>query len=128
MAHDTWADLASTYVDEAFASAKGYVRAYVMHQQLRVHLPPASATVLDVGGGAGHHSFPLAQIGYQVTLLDPSSAMLDKARERLERLPAEVRSRVTIVQADGESADDAVRGQRSCCVTACSATSLVRNR
>lgn len=112
MAHDTWADLASTYVDEAFASAKGYVRAYVMHQQLRVHLPPAPATVLDVGGGAGHHSFPLAQIGYQVTLLDPSSAMLDKAWERLERLPAEVRSRVTIVQADGESADDAVRGQR----------------
>ena len=83
-----------------------------MHQHLLEHLPPPPAPVLDVGGGAGHQSFPLAQAGYDVTLLDSSPAMLDKARQRLARLPDAVRGRVTLVQADGENADEAVSGQR----------------
>ncbi|MGH3600643.1 MAG: class I SAM-dependent methyltransferase, partial [Pseudonocardiaceae bacterium] len=91
---------------------KGYVRTYVLHHHLLEHLPEPPATVLDVGGGAGHQSFPLAQAGYDVTLLDPSPAMLDKARQRLPRLPAEARRRVTLVQADGEHADEAVHGRR----------------
>ena len=47
-----------------------------------------------------------------MTLLDPSQAMLDKARQRLERLPAEARRRVTLLRADGENADEAVDGRR----------------
>src|ERR1700733_4974873 len=91
MSDDTWAGagLADKFVDEAYASVKGYVRTYVMHHHLLENLPPPPAAVLDVGGGAGNQSFPLAQAGYEVTLLDPSAAMLDKARQRLERLPAE---------------------------------------
>ena len=109
---DIWATLAGQFADEAYASVKGHVRTYVMHQQLLEHLPPPPAPVLDVGGGAGHQSFPLAQAGYDVTLLDPSQAMLDKAQQRLARLPAEARRRVTLLQADGESADEAVNGRR----------------
>jgi S-adenosylmethionine-dependent methyltransferase len=109
---DIWASLADKFADEAYASVKGYVRTYVMHQQLLEHLPPPPASVLDVGGGAGHQSFPLAQAGYDVTLLDSSTAMLDKARQRLARLPGEVQQRVRFVQADGENADEAVRGRR----------------
>jgi SAM-dependent methyltransferase len=109
---DTWAGLADKFADEAYASVKGYVRTYVMHQQLLEHLPPPPAPVLDVGGGAGHQSFPLAQAGYEVTLLDPSQAMLDKAEQRLQRSPAETRRRVSLLQADGENADEAVGGRR----------------
>jgi SAM-dependent methyltransferase len=109
---DAWAGLADAFADEAYASVKGRVRTYVMHRQLLDHLPAPPATVLDVGGGAGHQSFPLAQAGYEVTLLDPSPAMLDKARERLPRLPDEAQQRVTLVQADGENADEAVGGRR----------------
>lgn len=112
MAEDAWASLADLFVDEAYASVKGYVRTYVMHQHLLEHLPPLPASVLDVGGGAGHQSFPLAQAGYDVTLLDPSDAMLDKARQRLEQLSPEAQRRVTFIQADGEKADEAVGGQR----------------
>jgi SAM-dependent methyltransferase len=68
--------------------------------------------VLDVGGGAGHQSLPLARAGYDVTLLDPSPAMLDKARQRLQRLPDDVQRRVTLLQADGENAAEAVNGER----------------
>ncbi len=109
---DTWASLAHQFVDEAYASVKGYVRTYVMHQHLLEHLPAAPASVLDVGGGAGHQSFPLAHAGYDVMLLDSSPAMLDKARQRLQRLPGEAQRRVTLVEADGEHADEAVDGRR----------------
>jgi S-adenosylmethionine-dependent methyltransferase len=109
---DIWAGLVDRFADGAYASVKGLVRTYVMHQQLLEHLPAPPVSVLDVGGGAGHQSFPLAEAGYDVTLLDSSPAMLDKARERLERLPADVQRRVSFVQADGESAHEAVDGRR----------------
>ena len=112
MGEDIWATLVTPFADEAYATVKGQVRIYVMHHQLSEHLPPPPAAVLDVGGGAGHHSFPLAQAGYEVTVLDSSPAMLDKARQRLERLPEEVRRRVTLLSGDGEHADEAVRGRR----------------
>ncbi len=112
MGDDTWAGLADAFADEAYASVKGRVRTYVMHRQLLEHLPEPPATVLDVGGGAGHQSFPLARAGYEVAVLDPSQAMLEKARLRLQRLPDEVRQRVTLLQADGADADEAVGGRR----------------
>jgi SAM-dependent methyltransferase len=105
MVEDTWAALADQFADGAYASVKGRVRTYVMHRQLLEHLPPPPARVLDVGGGAGHQSFPLARAGYDVTLLDSSPAMLDKARQRL---PAEV----TFVEADGADAVEAVGGRQ----------------
>ena len=109
---DTWADLADQFVDGAYASVKGYVRTYVMHRQLLEHLPAPPAAVLDVGGGAGHQSFPLARAGYEVTLLDSSPAMLDKARQRLPQLPGEARRRVALLEAPGENAVEAVNGRR----------------
>jgi SAM-dependent methyltransferase len=111
---DTWssAGLAAKFADEAYASVKGYVRTSVMHQHLLAHLPQPPAAVLDVGGGAGHQSFPLAEAGYEVTLLDSSEPMLEKARQRFRSLPAEIQRRVTLLQADGEAADEAVDGRR----------------
>jgi SAM-dependent methyltransferase len=110
--HDTWAGVVDTFADGAYASAKGLVRTFVLHRQLLEHLPAGPLTVLDVGGGAGHQSFPLAAAGHRVTLLDPSPAMLDKARERLRRLPSDVRDRVEFVEADGVGAQAAVHGRR----------------
>jgi len=110
--NDAWAPLADRFVDDAYASAKGQVRTYVIHRQLLEHLPAPPGHLLDVGGGAGHQSFPLAEAGYEVTLLDPSSAMLDKARQRLQRLPPDAQERVTLLQGTGERAGDAVNGRR----------------
>lgn len=109
---DTWAGLVEQFADDAYASVKGLVRTYVMHRQLLEHLPKPPVSVLDLGGGAGHQSFPLAQAGYEVTLLDSSPAMLDKAQQRLQRLPEDARRRVTLLEAEGEDAADAVKGQR----------------
>ncbi|WP_328616332.1 methyltransferase domain-containing protein [Amycolatopsis sp. NBC_00355] len=105
MVEDTWAALADQFADGAYATVKGRVRTYVLHRQLLEHLPAPPGRVLDVGGGAGHQSLPLARAGYDVTLLDPSPAMLDKARRRLP-------DSVTLVEADGAAAEEAVGGQR----------------
>lgn len=109
---DRWAGLSGKFADEAYATVKGRVRTRLLHRQLLEHLPPPPAPVLDVGGGAGHQSFPLAQAGYKVTLLDPSAAMLAKARGRLAELPAQARRRVTLLQGAGEDAAVAVDGHR----------------
>lgn len=111
---ESWksSSLTDLFVDDAYASVKGFVRTYVMHHQLLEQLPAAPATVLDVGGGAGHQSFPLAQVGYEVTVLDSSPAMLGRARERLDRLPDDARQRVTLLQADGLEAVAALDGRR----------------
>ncbi|MGV9360593.1 class I SAM-dependent methyltransferase [Amycolatopsis sp. NPDC003731] len=105
MPDDTWAAVADDFADGAYATAKGRVRTYVMHRQLLEHLPAPPASVLDVGGGAGRQSFPLARAGHDVTLLDSSAAMLAKARQRLP-------DRVTLVQADAANAAEAVGGRR----------------
>jgi SAM-dependent methyltransferase len=110
MPSDAWASLAEQFVEGAYASVKGQVRTYVLHAQLLRHLPEPPASVLDVGGGAAHQSLPLARLGYDVTVLDPSSAMLAKARQRLDGEPDEVRRRVRLVEAPGEEAEVATGG------------------
>ena len=108
---DAWEPLVTAFAQDAYATVKGQVRTSVVHEHLCWHLPPPPAAVLDVGGGAGHQSLPLARMGYQVTLLDPSPAMLARANERLSGEPAEVRQRVEMVKASGEEAFSALGGR-----------------
>jgi SAM-dependent methyltransferase len=109
---DAWAPLSDQFADDAYASMRGRVRSRVLHRQLLEHLADPPGRVLDVGGGAGHQSFLLALAGFEVTLLDPSPAMLAKADARLRTLPPEAQRRVTLLQAEGEHAVDAVSGRR----------------
>jgi SAM-dependent methyltransferase len=110
MDSDAWAALADPFVDGAMQEVKGRVRTYVMHQHLLAHLPPPPATVLDVGGGGAHQSLPLARLGYAVTVLDPSPAMLAKAEQRVRAEPEQVQQRVRLIEAPGEQAADVTGG------------------
>lgn len=49
------------------------------------HAPLAPAQVLDVGGAAGAYSFWLAELGYDVQLVDAVPRLVDVARDRNER-------------------------------------------
>jgi S-adenosylmethionine-dependent methyltransferase len=53
----------------------------------------------------------LARIGYDVTVLDPSPAMLAKADVRVRAEPVDVRRRVRLLEAAGEDADTASGGE-----------------
>src|SRR3954449_11256729 len=89
---DVWANLTDRFVEGAYATVKGRVRTYVLHHHLIDHLPPPPAAVLDVGGGAGHQSLPLARMGSEIVLLDSSEAMLSAAEQRLGVEFADVRN------------------------------------
>jgi S-adenosylmethionine-dependent methyltransferase len=112
MVEDTWAPLAEAFAGRHYATLRGRVRTHVIDRQLRWHLPPPPDRVIDVGGGGGHQSLPLARDGYRVTIVDPSPAMLDRAHRLLTSQPEEVAERVALVEARGEDAPGAVGGVR----------------
>lgn len=83
MAADEWDEAGARFV-RGYETLRGRVRTQVIDRHLAEHLPPAPARVVDVGGGAGTQSIPLARRGYDVTIADPSAAMLDRARAALD--------------------------------------------
>jgi S-adenosylmethionine-dependent methyltransferase len=96
---DAWAPLADRFVKGHYGSLRGRVRTYVIDQHLRDHLPPPPATLVDVGGGAGHQALPLARIGYEVTIVDPSAAMLRRAEALVAQESPEVQARIRLIEA-----------------------------
>lgn len=108
---EPWAPLAELFVDGHYGSLRGRVRTYVTDRHLRAHLPPPPCELADVGGG-GNQSIPLARDGYQVTIIDPSAAMLERASARLQTERSAVASRVRLVRAAGEEAVTALGGQQ----------------
>jgi S-adenosylmethionine-dependent methyltransferase len=111
-ADDPWAALAERFVDGHYGTLRGRVRTYVISAHLREHLPPPPAALVDVGGGAGNQSIPLARDGYQVTIVDPSAAMLARAQARLTAEPGQVADRVRLVRAGAEDARAVLGGTR----------------
>lgn len=100
---DGWAPLREHFVGH-YTTLRGRVRTHVVHQHLRSHLAPPPGRIVDVGGGAGHQSIPLARDGYDVTIVDSSPAMLADAAQRLAGEAPEVARRVELVEAPGEDA------------------------
>src|ERR1700758_4249556 len=62
------------------ASRRGELERVRTQAILAQYLPPAPATIFDIGGAAGVYAFPLARQGYQVHLIDPVELHLDQAR------------------------------------------------
>jgi SAM-dependent methyltransferase len=104
MHEDAWAPLAERFAVEHYASLRGRVRTHVLHQNLRSLLAPAPASIVDIGGGGGHDAVPLARAGYQVTVVDPSDAMLDRASALIASESAAVRDLIRLVHARGQDA------------------------
>ena len=103
MGDPRWDAVASDFVRH-YSQLYGQVRTHVLHAHLMQHLPSPPAEIVDVGGGAGNQSIPLARAGYRVTIVDPSAVMLAEAGKALEVEPADVAARVELVEADGERA------------------------
>ncbi len=111
-ADDPWAPLVGPFVDGHYTTLRGRARTELIDRQLRWHLPSPPASVVDIGGGAGHQSVPLARSGYSVTIVDPSSAMLDRAEAVRSIEPDAVAERIQLVRSTGEDAPTALGGNR----------------
>jgi len=67
---------------ERLSSNEGELERIRTQAILARYLPPTPAILLDVGGGAGVYAFPLAEMGYDVHLVDPIELHLEQARHR----------------------------------------------
>jgi SAM-dependent methyltransferase len=61
---------------------------------------PDGGRILELGAGSGRVTIQLARLGYEVTAVDTSAAMLSKLRARVAALPQAVARRITVVQGD----------------------------
>jgi SAM-dependent methyltransferase len=103
---DAWAPLADRFVDGHYGSLRGRVRTHVIDCHLREHLPTPPARLVDVGGGAGHQALPLARAGYEVTIVDPSAAMLQRAQALVAQESPEIIRRMQLVEATAEQSPE----------------------
>ncbi|WP_420035485.1 class I SAM-dependent methyltransferase [Streptomyces sp. cg28] len=81
-------------------SACGVLELVRTQELLRRHLPPAPASVLDVGGGPGVHARWLAEDGYRVHLVDPVERHVAQAREASGAYTVEVGDARALTAAD----------------------------
>lgn len=80
-----WDQDALVYDRSASHAASDPVEAATWRAALRRHLPAPGSSILDVGAGTGAMSLLAAEIGFRVTALDLSPAMLARAREKADR-------------------------------------------
>ena len=64
------------------------------------HAANSGAPILEIGAGSGRLTIPLASDGYDVVAVDISPSMLVILREKLTKQPVDVRSRISVVEAD----------------------------
>jgi S-adenosylmethionine-dependent methyltransferase len=99
-------DERAEWFDRHYETTRGRVRAALVLERLASTLPRPPARVLDVGGGSGAIAVPLATDGYDVTVLDPSPAMLDLARRHASEAAVDVR----VVEGGVERIDELAPG------------------
>ncbi len=82
------------YYDHAYRAHKADVAFYSALAAKR------GGSVLELGAGTGRITLALARAGVEVVGVDQSRAMLERAAERIERLPAAARTRVQMRAGD----------------------------
>lgn len=86
--------LGARFAQRIYDSPKGAIRLAVLQRDLLQWLPALQQTsaplrILDIGAGLGQISTWLAGLGHQLTVAEPSQAMLELARQRIdESVPA----------------------------------------
>lgn len=89
---DVFSDKLAAWRDYT-ASPWARVRYAVVGEVLRRHVAELGGRrlrVLDVGGGDGQDSLPLAQAGHEVTIVDPTPEWLAEARRRADAAGATI--------------------------------------
>lgn len=84
-------------------TVRGYVRYQVTQRNLAEIVNNGQIKVADIGGGSGIDSLWLAELGHEVTLIEPAQDQVGLARRRIAQSAPEVRQRITIIEATPEA-------------------------
>lgn len=96
-AHDHYRD--ARYYDHAYSRYKSDVAFYV---ELATAL---GGPVLELGGGTGRVTIPIAKAGVSIVSVDLMESMLQQARARIAKLSRAVRDRIELVEGDLRTLD-----------------------
>lgn len=105
---DYWDRDASSYDRSASHAVSDPLEAAAWRAVMRQVLPEPPAAVLDAGAGTGSVGLLAAELGYRVTALDLSEAMLSRAREKADARGLEVEFQVGSAMTPPEGPFDAV--------------------
>lgn len=78
----------SAYEAKRLETGQGKLDRERSRELLERFLPPAPATILDVGGGPGGHACWLARLGYEVHLIDIVPLHVELAEQASEQQPS----------------------------------------
>lgn len=73
--------LAEKYEEIIHSNLGAKIRNWIIFRALDKFIPEKPCKILDAGGGTGFYSIPLALKGHEITILDVSEKMLEKARQ-----------------------------------------------
>ena len=102
MKKNLWTENASVLAKAYTRAAAGNTRFEVVTRALLTHMTPKPQRVVDVGGGFGQQAIMLARAGHSVVIVDIDPKMLAIAKNKLSHESEVVRSRIELVQGDGE--------------------------
>jgi SAM-dependent methyltransferase len=88
-------DLAGSY-DQAFTQRLPGRWLRSMVRERIVGLLPSAARVLEIGCGTGEDALRFAELGHGVVATDISAAMLEQARQKLQKASPAIRERVQV--------------------------------
>jgi SAM-dependent methyltransferase len=104
-----WWDADAHHYDRSVGHAiSDPVEAAAWRAALRRFLPAPPSRVLDVGAGTGSLSLLAAELGHEVTALDLSEGMLDRARRKAEERGSAISFVVGAAEAPPDGPFDAV--------------------
>lgn len=76
---------------------RGHVRYEVVHSNLMDYVSGSPMRVVDVGGGSAIDALWLAEMGHDVTVLDPAADQLVIAASRVAEVPSDIGDRIRLV-------------------------------
>lgn len=74
-------ELAAHFAHKIYGGSKGAVRLAALQADLTEVLATTPLRILDVGGGLGHMSLWLAELGHRITFTEPALPMLKGAKQ-----------------------------------------------
>lgn len=102
MKQNLWTENASALA-KAYTSSAGTIRFNLVTRALLMHMDAKPQRIVDVGGGFGQQAIMLARAGHSVVIVDIDPGMLAIAKNKLLNEPEVIRSRVELIQGDGEN-------------------------
>jgi 2-polyprenyl-3-methyl-5-hydroxy-6-metoxy-1,4-benzoquinol methylase len=73
-------------IEKAYATRSGRYMTVVSTEFINRYIGMEKKNILDIGGGSGRFAIPLADIGHNVTVLEPNSEALDILRKRNKKI------------------------------------------